>query len=127
MWWPHEFLICGDLVSSGCHSRDEEAVWALVVIARNSLELSGVKSISTRSLISTGGGGGASITCILWAVCRFLSMPEDYTLCGHACSLQFGVGVGSAPPKQQHKKSVENCLDTYLVFHRNARISLSKH
>lgn len=58
MWWPHEFLICGDLVSSGCHSRDEEAVWALVVIARNSLELSGVKSISTRSLISTGGGGG---------------------------------------------------------------------
>lgn len=58
MWWPHEFLICGDLVSSGCHSRDEEAVWALVVIARNSLELSGVKSISTRSLISTRGWGG---------------------------------------------------------------------
>lgn len=61
MWWPHEFLICGDLVSSGCHSRDEEAVWALVVIARNSLELSGVKSISTRSLISTRGWGGGAL------------------------------------------------------------------
>lgn len=59
------------LYTSGCISRGRS--------------LSGVKSISTRSLISTPEG---TITCILWAVCKFLSMLENNTLCGRACSMQ---------------------------------------